>query len=88
MQRASIVCKHCGGNDFEVNVNYCIPRAIQLECECGYITPIAFFDKKGKAYGVNSEMLHEVYERTFYEDIEPVEACEKEHQYYAIQKTE
>lgn len=43
MKRNTIQCKKCGEQDFEVNVNYCIPRAIQLECKyCGYITPIAF----------------------------------------------
>lgn len=73
MNRPSIICEHCGGNDFEVSVNYCIPRAIHLECKCGYITPIAFFDKSGRAYGINDKTFHEVYNRTFYEDIEPKE---------------
>lgn len=74
MKRDSIKCIHCGGNDFEVSVNYFIPRAITLECRCGYITPIAFFDKQRKAYGINDKATEELYDRTYYEDIEPKEA--------------
>lgn len=82
MKRPSIKCIHCGGNDFEVTVNTFIPRAITLECKCGYITPIAFLDKNNNAYGINDEAATELYNRTFYEDIEPKEAAEAVVNYY------
>ena len=82
MKRPSIKCAHCGGNDFEVSVNTCIPRAITLECKCGYITSIAFFDKQRKAYGVNDKSTEELFERTHYQEIEPKEAEEARLNYY------
>lgn len=72
--RSSIQCTNCGGREFEVDVNYCIPRAISLECKCGYITPIAFFDKRGRAYGINGNLTKELYDESFFADIEPSEA--------------
>lgn len=88
MKRPSIKCVHCGGNDFEVSVNTCIPRAITLECKCGYITPIAFFDKQRKTYGINDEATKELYERTHYEEIEPKEATEAVVNYYKNKEDE
>ena len=88
MKRPSIKCVHCGGNDFEVTVNECIPRAITLECKCGYITPIAFFDRQRKAYAINDKATRELYNRTSYEEIEPKEAAEAVVNYYKNKEDE
>lgn len=74
MNRISLKCAHCGGSDFSVSVNYCIPRAIQLSCACGYITPIAFFSDSGRAYPINNSEERDLYERTFYEDVSDKDA--------------
>lgn len=74
MKRSVLKCSKCEGNEFEVTVNYCVPRAIYLECKCGYITPIAVFDTKGKAYGVNGTHTAELYEESSCRDILPNEA--------------
>lgn len=76
MERNSIKCQHCGGNDFEVIVNRFIPQIITLECKCGSFTPIAFFDKQEKVYGINDKSLQELSDRTYYDVIEPKEAAE------------
>lgn len=70
-KRDSIKCVHCGGNDFHVSVNYCVPRAIQLECKCGYITPIAFIDRCDNCYGVNGNATNGMYADSFCEDLDP-----------------
>lgn len=82
MNRSSIYCKHCGQSDFEVTVNYCIPRAITLECKCGYLTPIAFFDKNNNTYGINDESTNDLYEESFCRDIEIKEAREANLNYW------
>lgn len=72
MHRNSLKCANCGNQDLEVDVNYCIPRAISLVCNkagCGRITPIAFFDDKGMAYAINGEFTHEAYNKTFGGDV-------------------
>ena len=72
MLRVSLKCANCGNQDLEVEVNYCIPRAISLVCNkpgCGRVTPIAFFDEKGRAYEINGEASMQVYEDSFCGDI-------------------
>lgn len=79
MKRNTIQCKKCGEQDFEVNVNYCIPRAIQLECKyCGYITSIAFFDIIGRAYAINGTATYEAYQDSYCGDVTEKEAMEAE----------
>ena len=71
--RNSIKCAHCGHNEFEVTVNYLVPRAVQLECKCGVITPIAFFDQFDSAYGVNGQRTRSMFDMCYYEDLNPTE---------------
>lgn len=78
MKRNLLRCEHCGSQEFEITVNYCIPRAIHIECKCGYITPVAFFDEKGKAYAINGKETLEAYENTFCGEITEKEARESE----------
>ncbi len=79
MHRTTIKCANCGNQDLEVTVNYCIPRGIYLECPrmgCGWITPIAFFDARGEAYGVNGIATQQAFNDSYCEDISPKKARE------------
>ena len=79
MNRVSLKCANCGNQDLEVEVNYCIPRAISLVCNkpgCGRVTPIAFFDEKGHAYGINGSASMKLEDESFYRDIKREEAEE------------
>lgn len=79
MKRVSLKCANCGYQDLEVEVNYFLPRAINLVCNkmgCGRVTPIAFFDDKGIAYGVNGEFTMQAYDDAFHEDVTKKQAQE------------
>lgn len=79
MERVSLKCANCGNQDLKVEVNYCIPRAISLVCNkegCGRVTPIAFFDEKGRAYEINGKATMEAYENAFYDDLTERQARE------------
>lgn len=68
MKRTSLLCANCGNHDLEVEVNYCIPRAIHLVCNkpgCGRVTPIAFFDENGRAYEINGDASMKLYNDSF-----------------------
>ncbi len=76
MKRISLQCANCGGQDFEVECSI-IPRAISISCNsagCGRITPIAFFDETGKVHEINGHATNELYEKTFCEEVSPLEA--------------
>lgn len=79
MIRVSLKCANCGNQDLDVEVNYCIPRAISLVCNkpgCGRVTPIAFFDDKGRAYEINGDASMKLENESFYRDITRKEAEE------------
>ena len=72
MIRDGLICASCGGKDFRV-VKYHVPRAIKLECRCGSCTPMIFFDKNENAYLINEPVSQELYEETYYGDVDPDE---------------
>lgn len=76
MERPALTCAKCGGNEFMVEINYFIPRGINLSCKCGYITPIAVFSRSGKAYVINGKRGYGLYEEAYCRDIEDREAFE------------
>lgn len=79
MIRVSLQCANCGNQDLDVEVNYCIPRAISLVCNqpgCGRVTPIAFFDENGRAYEINGDASMELEKESFYRNITRKEAEE------------
>lgn len=79
MERVSLKCANCGNQNLEVEVNYCIPRAISLVCNkegCGRVTPIAFFDEKGMAYEINGKATLQAYEDSFCSDLTEKQARE------------
>ena len=68
MNRVSLKCACCGNQDLQVIVNELVPRGIYLSCNkmgCGSVTPIAFFDEKGKAYAVNGIGTMAAYDETY-----------------------
>lgn len=79
MKRPALTCSKCGGNEFTVEVNYCIPRAVSLSCKCGYITPIAFFSKSGRTHAINGLESNKLYHESFCRDIEDIEAAKAVH---------
>jgi len=82
MQRISIKCAHCEGNDFEVMITEC-PRGMDIVCKgCGHMTPLMFYTKEiGSArfciHGINNRKSAELYQESHYRDISEseVEAC-------------
>lgn len=74
MQRISLKCAHCEGQNFEVSIWEC-PRGIELLCEgCGHATPIAFYTKEiGSTrfciHEVNNEKTAELYQESHYRAI-------------------
>ncbi len=79
MNRVSLKCANCGNQDLEVEVNYFVPRAIELVCNypgCGRVTPIAFFDTNEKVYGINGKETLQIYDDSYRENITPQKAYE------------
>lgn len=79
MNRVSLKCACCGNQDLEVTVNECVPNAIYLTCNkkgCGRMTPLAFFDEKGRAYAVNGTATTNAYNETYCKDVTPKEAMD------------